>query len=182
MVDLSQTDSHALDRGRPALVEALWYFVAQPLVASRMIFSPAIRVAILRLFGAKIGRGVVMAKPGLTVKFPWRLSIGDFCWFGAGVVIDNLSPVTIGSNVVVSNEVYFCTDNHDYSDPRMRLFHKPITLEDGSWAAVRCLLCPGVTLGAGAVASAGSVVLKNIPPYEIHAGNPARFVRRRSFR
>ena len=181
-VDLSRSDSSELVRGKPAWFEALWIFVGSPIVESRLVVSSGLRAAILRFFGANIGRNLQLRKPGLKVKFPWYLAIGDNSWIGANVWIDNLAQVTIGSNVCISNEVTFCTGNHDYTDLSMRLFKRPITVEDGSWLGVRTLIGPGVTIGQCAVASAGSVVLNNIPPYEIHQGNPAKFVRSREIR
>ncbi len=181
-VDLSKSDSSELVRGRPAWFEALWLFIGSPLVESRYIVSSGLRASILRFFGAKIGRNLQLKKPGLKVKFPWYLSIGDNSWVGAGVWIDNLAPVTIGANVAISNEVTLCTGNHDYTDPHMRLFRRPIVIEDGAWLGVRTLVGPGVTVHESAIASAGSVILKDIPANEIHAGNPARFVRVRRFR
>ncbi|MBV9306568.1 MAG: hypothetical protein JOZ45_10530 [Acidobacteriaceae bacterium] len=79
----------------------------------------------------------------------------------------------------VSQGTYFCTGNHDWTDSSFGLIVKPITLQDGSWAGAKAILAPGVTLGECAIASAGSVVTKNIPPYEIHGGNPAVFLKQR---
>ena len=180
-VDLSKSDSTELVRGRSLYIEALWLFIGSPLVECRFIVSSHIRATLLRIFGARIGANVEMRKRGLRVKFPWSLSIGDDSWIGEDVRIDNLAPVTIGSNVAVSNEAMFCTGNHDYCDPHMLLFKRPIVVEDGSWLGARTLVGPGVTIGTCAVACAGSVVLKDIPPFEVHAGNPAKFVRERRF-
>ncbi len=181
-VDLSKSDASELVRGRPAWLEILWYLFGSPLIQSRWIVSSRLRVLLLRAFGARIGREVVMRKAGLDVKFPWKLEIGDNTWIGANVKIDNLAAVRIGANVVVSNDVYLCTGNHDYSDPHMRLFVQPVALQDGCWVAVRAVVCPGVTVGEGAVLAAGSVANRNVPPFEIHGGNPAVFVRRRNLR
>jgi putative colanic acid biosynthesis acetyltransferase WcaF len=87
--------------------------------------------------------------------------------------------VLIGAHVCVSQAVYLCTGNHDWSLVNMKLFRKPIVLERGSWIGARAVVCPGVVVGEGAIVTVASVASKNVPPYEIHAGNPAGFVRRR---
>lgn len=177
-IDLSHPDNTELDRGAPRLVEALWYFAGQPLVRSYLITSSAFRRWLLRAFGASIGRGVYI-KPGLRVKFPWYLEVGEYSWLGEDLWIDNLAQVTIGAHACVSQGVYLCTGNHDWSSPNMKLFRRQITCERGSWVGAKSVICPGVTVGEGAVVGAGSVVSKDVPPFQIHAGNPARFVRRR---
>ena len=173
-VDLSQPDNSAFDKGRSVLAIGLWHFAGSPLVRSNILPFSGLKCAILRLFGAKIGRGVY-AKPGLRVKFPWYLTVGDHCWLGEDAWIDNLAPVTIGSHVCVSQDAYLCTGNHDWTAPNMKLFRRSIVLEDGSWVGARATVCPGVTLREGAIAAAGSVVMKDVPAYQIWAGNPAAF-------
>jgi putative colanic acid biosynthesis acetyltransferase WcaF len=125
--------------------------------------------------------GVVL-KPGVRVKYPWRLSIGKHSWVGEDVWIDNLVEVRIGANACVSQRAYLCTGNHDWSDQSFGLRVLPIVLEDGSWVGAGALVCPGVRIGHCGVAAAGSVVTKSIPAFEIHSGNPALFVKRRIFR
>ncbi|MGD1070148.1 MAG: WcaF family extracellular polysaccharide biosynthesis acetyltransferase [Bryobacteraceae bacterium] len=177
-IDLSVPDNGELVRGAPLPIEAAWYFFGLPLLRSSLIASSPFRRWLLRLFGAKIGRRVHI-KPGLRVKFPWYLEVGDHTWLGEDLWIDNLAQVTIGPHCCLSQGAYLCTGNHDWSAPNMKLFRRPIRCEQGSWVGAKCVVCPGVTLGAGAVASAGSVIVKDIPAMEVHAGNPASFVRRR---
>jgi putative colanic acid biosynthesis acetyltransferase WcaF len=157
---------------------ALWFFLGSPLVRSSLMPSSELRSWILRLFGARIGRRVVL-KPGIRVKYPWRLSVGDDSWVGEDCWLDNLEQTSIGSNVCVSQGAYLCTGNHDWTDRSFGLIVKPIRLRDGAWVGAKCVIGPGVELGECAVAAAGSVVSRSIPEYEIHAGNPAAFVRRR---
>jgi putative colanic acid biosynthesis acetyltransferase WcaF len=180
-IDLSVPDNTELVRGAPLLVEAAWYFCGLPLLRSHWITSSSFRSRLLRLFGAKIGKGVYI-KPGLRVKFPWYLEVGDHTWLGEDLWVDNLAQVSIGAHCCISQGAYFCTGNHDWSAPDMRLFRKPIRCERGSWVGARSVVCPGVTLGAGAIAAAGSVVTRDVPAMEVHAGNPAGFVRRRELR
>ncbi|MGD0581153.1 MAG: putative colanic acid biosynthesis acetyltransferase, partial [Bryobacteraceae bacterium] len=92
----------------------------------------------LRLFGARIGQGVVI-KPGTRVKFPWRLQIGEHSWIGESAWLDDLSEISIGSNCCVSQGAYLCTGNHDWSDPAFRLIVRPIVLCDGSWVGAHAV-------------------------------------------
>ncbi len=180
-VNLSKPDNSLLIRGRPLVIEALWYFIGSPLVRSEWLPISSLKRFVLRCFGARIGQGVYI-KPRVRVKFPWYLSVGHHSWLGEGLWIDNLAPVTIGSHVCVSQEVYLCTGNHDWSHPNMKLTRKPIELKNGSWVAARSVICPGITVGECAVVTGGSVVTRDVGEYEIHGGNPATFLRPRNIR
>jgi putative colanic acid biosynthesis acetyltransferase WcaF len=122
-----------------------------------------------------------VVKPGVRVKYPWLLKIGDFSWIGEDAWIDNLAMVQIGSHVCVSQGAYLCTGNHDWSDPRFGLIVRPIKIGDGAWVGAKALVCPGAELGAGAVAAAGSVVAGILEPNTIYSGNPAEAVKARVF-
>lgn len=180
-VNLCGYDNSWYKPGGSLAKRAAWFFLGQPLLRCSWIPSSAMRIHLLRLFGARIGGGVVI-KPSVEVKYPWHLIVGEHCWIGEHVWIDNLTRVQLGSNVCVSQGAYLCTGNHDWTDPHFGLMIAPIHLEDGAWAGAKCILAPGTTLGAGAIAAAGAVVTGNIPAYEIYAGNPAKYVRRRIMR
>ena len=165
-------------RGLPAFVEALWIIVQWLLVACDLPGS-AHRKFLLRLFGARIGRGVVI-KAGVRIKFPWRLQVGDYSWIGENSWIDNLGIVTIGSNVCVSQNAYLCTGSHDWNSPTFDLVVKPIMIEDGAWIAAQSTVGPGVTVGEGAVLGLGSTTSKDLLPWCVYAGAPAEFVRKRN--
>jgi putative colanic acid biosynthesis acetyltransferase WcaF len=176
--DLSKPDNSELKRGRPFWVEALWYFVGMPLVRSYLIPFSAVKVGVLQAFGARLGKGLYV-KPGLKVKFPWYLKVGDFSWLGEDLWIDNLAMVEIGPHACVSQGVYLCTGNHDWRTLNLKLFHKPIVIEAGAWVGARSVVCPGVVIRNSSIVLAGSVVTKSVPAFEIHGGNPASFVRSR---
>ena len=180
-VDLSVPDNSEYDKGRNWLTIALWHFFGAPILRSNWLPFSSVKVAVLRAFGARIGKGVYI-KPGVQIKFPWYLSVGDYCWLGENVWIDNLAPVTIGSSVCVSQGAYLCTGNHDWSSRNMKLFRKSISLCDGSWVGARSVVLPGTVVGLGAVVAAGSVITKNVPAGHIWAGNPACYVRDRIMR
>jgi putative colanic acid biosynthesis acetyltransferase WcaF len=133
------------------------------------------------LFGASIGRDVVIHSE-VVVKYPWHLQVGNNCWIGERVWIDNLTSVTLGSDVCLSQGAYICTGNHDWCDSTFGLIVCPVEIQRGAWAGAKSVLLPGVTLAEGAVASAGSVVARTIPAWEIHGGNPASFLRAREIR
>jgi putative colanic acid biosynthesis acetyltransferase WcaF len=179
--DLHSYDNSWYSPGRNWFVRSVWFFVGSPFLRCQLLPFSSVRRFILRCFGAKLGPGVVL-KPGIRVKYPWLLSIGKHTWIGEDVWIDNLVEVGIGSNACLSQGAYLCTGNHDWSDELFGLQVLPIELEDGAWVGARAMIGPGVRIGQSGVAGAGSVVTKSIPPFEIHSGNPARFVKRRIFR
>ena len=179
-VDLAAYSADGFERGRPRLVEAAWLLL-QAMFFGSWLPGSRWRAGLLRLFGARIGRGVVL-KPAIQVKFPWRLSIGDHSWIGERAWLDNLTEIRIGSYCCISQGAYLCTGNHDWTDPAFKLVAKPIVMCDGAWVAARAIICPGVTLGECSVAAVGSVVTHDIPTGEIHAGNPAGFARKRVLR
>lgn len=167
------------DRGRAAPIEVLWGLVG--LLFSSQCPGSAWRAATLRLFGAKIGKDCVF-KPGVRIKFPWRLRCGNYSWIGECCWIDNLAQVNIGNNVCISQGVYICTGNHDWGRKSFDLRLGSVTLEDGSWIGAMSRLAPGVTVGRDAVVALGSVITESVGEANIVA--PAPFVQRgvRKFR
>jgi putative colanic acid biosynthesis acetyltransferase WcaF len=180
-VDLAAFANSWYNPGKPKWVRVLWFLFGAPVLRSKLLPLSSVRVWLLRAFGASLGEGLVI-KPGVRIKHPWMFTAGDHCWFGEDCWIDNLAPVTLGRNVCISQGAYLCTGNHDWSDPVFGLIVKPIVLGDGAWAGAKSVLCPGVWLGDGAIAAAGSVITGSVPAWEIHAGNPAVFVRKRTMR
>ena len=180
LIRLSRFSKTSFNRGRSVLVQCLWILAAQ-IVAFQFMPLGQVRRWLLQMFGAKIGQGVIL-KGRLRVRYPWRLAIGDDTWIGEDCWIDNWESVTIGSNVCISQSVYLCTGNHDWTDPCFAIKPEPISIGDGGWLGARAVIGPGVSIGTGAIAVIGSVVTKSLPPWEIYAGNPARFVRAREIR
>lgn len=119
----------------------LWYFINLWFMKCHWMPISSMRCALLRLFGAKIGKGVVI-KPGVSVKYPWRLSIGDYSWIGENVWIDNLDNVSIGSNCCISQGAMLLCGNHNYKKSTFDLIIKPITIEDGAWIGAKSVVCP----------------------------------------
>jgi len=174
---LDRYNKRQFHRGRPRIVEALW-LCFQAIAISSWIPGSLHRRLLLRLFGAKIGAGVVL-KPGVRVKFPWRLAIGPHTWVGEDVWIDNLAPVTIGRDCCLSQGVYLCTGNHDWSRETFDLIAMPVTIHDQAWLAAKSVVAPGVVIGEGAVLGLGSVATRNLKEWQVYQGNPAVSVRSR---
>lgn len=180
-VELSRFDNSSYDPGRSRGTQLAWFAIGLPLLRCGWIPFSGFRCHLLRWFGARIGVGVV-CKPGVRVKFPWRLTVGDHSWIGEDCWIDNLANVAVGSNCCLSQGTYLCTGNHDWADEHFALTTGAIRIDDGAWVGARATLLPGVTLHAGAIAAAGSVIARSLPAHEIHGGNPARFLRKRILR
>ena len=160
---------------------AFWFVCNVLFLQNRLNPSSGLKVSILRAFGAKIGKGVVI-KPNVSVKYPWKLEIGDYVWIGENVWIDNLEKVCIGNNVCVSQGAMLLCGNHNYKKSTFDLIVKGITLEDGSWVGAQSVVCPGVTLKSHSILSVGSIATKDLCPYTIYQGNPAVEIRKREIK
>jgi len=166
-VRLDRFDNRSFKRGRPRLTEALWLLCSVLFVRSGLHGS-RLRVWCLRAFGARIGPGVVI-KPHVTVKFPWRLTIGAYSWIGESVWIDNLAEVNIGAHCCISQGSYFCTGSHDWSSETFDLITEQITVEDGAWICAKACLGPGVRVGLGAVLGFASVATIDLAAWTIYS-------------
>lgn len=152
--------------------------IVQAFLVRSWLPGSALRTTLLRWFGAKVGQGVVI-KPGLRVKFPWRLEIGDHCWLGEDLWIDNLAPVVIESHCCLSQGAYLCTGSHDWSKSSFDLVVRPIRLREGAWVGAFAKLAPGTVVGTGAIVALGSVAKGELAAFMVHQGNPAVVVRER---
>lgn len=132
----------------------------------------ALRVGLLRLFGAQIGQGVVI-RSGVNVSFPWRLTVGDHVWIGEEVFILSLAQVTLGSHVCLSQRAFLCTGSHAWAVETFDLKTLPIVVEDQVWVAAQAFVGPGTRIGTGSVIGAGTVLLKSVPAGSLAKGNPA---------
>ncbi len=157
----------------------LWYLTNVFFFQNSLNPSSGIKVALLKLFGAKIGTGVVI-KPGVNIKYPWMLEIGDHCWIGEKVWIDNLGQVSIGNNVCVSQGTMLLCGNHNYKKPTFDLIVKDIILEDGVWIGAQSVVCPGVVCKSHSILTVNSVANTDLEAYSINQGNPAVKVRIRT--
>jgi putative colanic acid biosynthesis acetyltransferase WcaF len=174
VVNLGKYDNSDFDRGAPRWKRGLWVVVRCVFFQNPCPWGSAFRSALLRSFGAKIGKGVSIGN--VNISFPWRLVVGDHVWIGDDVGILSLAQVTIESSVCVARRSFLCTGSHDMRREDFKLKVAPILIRTGSWIAIGSLILPGVTIGEGAVVSAGSVVLKDVPPNCLVRGNPATVV------
>lgn len=157
---------------------AIWYLVN--ILIFRNPFAPFsnIKCSILRLFGAKIGRNIVI-KPRVNIKYPWFLTIGDNTWIGEDVWIDNVAEVKIGSNVCLSQGSMILCGSHDYTSSSFDLIVKSISIEDGVWIGAQATVSPGIECKSHSVLSLKSVATKPLEAYGIYQGNPAKLVKYR---
>jgi putative colanic acid biosynthesis acetyltransferase WcaF len=175
--DLSKYSNDWYQTGGSLLKRMVWYCLSACFLSSFFPFS-GFKIVLLRLFGAKIGKGVVV-KPWVNIKYPWNLIVEDHVWIGERVWIDNLALVKIGSNVCISQEAFIFCGNHNYKKTGFDLMAEPVTLEEGVWIGARAIVCPGVTCCSHAVLAAGSMANRNLEAYAVYQGNPALKVKER---
>ncbi len=165
-------------RGKPGWYAQLWWLVQALLFKTSPQFLYGWRRFLLRSFGAKVGKGVIL-RPSVHTQFPWKVTIGHHSWIGDEVVLYSLGEIIIGNNVVVSQRSYLCTGSHRYDRPAFDIYAVPIVIEDECWLATEVYVAPGVTIGKGTVVGARSSVFKSLPAGKICMGSPAKVVRER---
>ena len=156
----------------------IWYFLNHLIIKNSFITSSSFKIILLKLFGSKIGKGVII-KPGVSIKYPWNLIIGDYCWVGEDVWIDNLEMVIIENNVCVSQGAMLLCGNHNYKKSEFNLIVSKIIIKNGAWIGAKSIVCPGVIVDNHSVLSVGSVATQNMEPYSIYQGNPAKKIKNR---
>jgi len=177
-VDLSSYRNPEYDPGAGILKRAIWILISWLFFQSYLFPVSSFKRALLRLFGAKVGRKVVI-KPAVLIKHPWYLQVGDYTWIGEGVWIDNLVLVEISDNVCLSQGAMLLTGNHNYKSPGFDLITKGIKIQSGAWLGAKSIVCPGVECGSQSILTVGSVATGNLESNQIYSGNPARLVRER---
>jgi putative colanic acid biosynthesis acetyltransferase WcaF len=176
--DLSLFRLPASFRGRSALIVQLWWLVQDTLFQWSPQFLYGWRRFILSLFGAKIGKNVLI-RPSARITYPWKISVGDYSWIGDNVVLYSLGEIKIGSNTVISQKSYICTGSHDFTHLAFDIYANPIEIGDEVWIATDVFVAPGVHVGNGCVIGTRSTVLTNLPSGTICYGNPAKPVKAR---
>ncbi len=176
--DLSKYNNSWYKPGANAFVRFCWYFVNILFFINPLNPFSGVKVFLLRMFGAKLGKGVII-KPSVNIKYPWHLSVGNHVWIGEHAWIDNLTKITIGNNVCISQGAMLLTGNHNYKKPTFDLVVRTIILEDGSWIGAHAIVCPGVVCGQNSILAVNSVATHNMDENMIYQGNPAVSVRQR---
>ncbi|MGL5940606.1 MAG: hormogonium polysaccharide biosynthesis acetyltransferase HpsU [Waterburya sp.] len=171
LVDLSTYDLSNFERGKPGWLVMLWWLVQAIAFPLSLHNFNSFRCFLLRLFGAKIGKQVVI-RPTVRITYPWKVEIGDYSWIGDDVVLYSLDRIIVGSHCVISQKSYLCTGSHDIADKSFALITAPIKIGNGVWIATDCFIASGVSIGSNSVIGARSSVMKNIPSRQVAWGNP----------
>jgi putative colanic acid biosynthesis acetyltransferase WcaF len=179
-VDFTRYDdnnrAYANSIGASKLKQWLWYLCSILFIRNNLVPFSGFRKWVLELFGAYIGKEVRI-RPGVKIKFPWKLTMGDHVWLGEDCWIDNITNVKIGNHVCISQGAMLCTGNHNYKSVGFELVAKPIVLEDGVWIGAKALVAPGITAQSHCMLTAGSVATRDMEAYGIYQGNPATFTK-----
>jgi putative colanic acid biosynthesis acetyltransferase WcaF len=138
----------------------------------------AVRQAYLRACGMHIGNGVCLMRGSLVIR-PEQISIGDHCIIGFNCFLGGEGTIQIGNNVNIASFATLLGGLHDIDDPTFRPILNPIVIEDYAWLATRVIIAGGIRIGRGAVVAAGSVVTRDVPPFHVVAGVPAKKIKER---
>lgn len=176
--DLSKFSVPTEFRGKNPIIVQLWWLVDALFFKTSPQVMYGFRRFLLRLFGARIGKGVII-RPSARITYPWKVSIGDYSWIGDHAELYSLGQITIGTHAVISQRSYICTGSHHFETISFDIYAQPIVIEDQAWVATDVFIGPGVTVGKGAVVGARSTVLKNLEGGYIYAGHPLRQIRQR---
>lgn len=163
-----------VNRGMRILWKIVWFVAYRP---SPIVFH-GWRRFLLRLFGATIERDAY-PYPSTKIWAPWNLEMRSQSCLGPDVDCYCVDRVVIGSRAIVSQYSYLCTATRDYRDLRMPLVTSPILIGEGAWVASDVFVGPGVTIGEGAVVGARASVYRNVEPWTVVGGNPARLIAKR---
>jgi putative colanic acid biosynthesis acetyltransferase WcaF len=174
VIDLSMAPGEGVAWGRNKAIVYLWGVCELLFVTNPWQISSALRIRVLRIFGAEIGEKVTF-RPRTRVKFPWKLHIGDHACIGEGVWIHNQNHVHIGSNAVVSQDAFITTGSHAVRRD-MGLLTSPVHISDGVWVTSRSIILGGAKLGQSSIVAPNSVVPANaaVPANAIFGAAPGR--------
>jgi putative colanic acid biosynthesis acetyltransferase WcaF len=163
------------DRGRSRHIEIAWYFVKVIFFLSPWPWPNRLKRRLLILFGAKVGKSPNI-RPRVSIHFPWKFSMGDYCWIGDSCEILNLEPITMEDHVALAHEVYLAAGGHDIYSRSLAYDNRPIIIKRGTWIATRAMIGPGVEIGENCVVAGGAIVMRSMPENSIIAGNPAKVI------
>jgi len=165
-------------RGKSSLTVQIWWLIQSTLFACSPQFFYGWRRFLLRIFGAKIGEGVII-RPSAKITYPWKVSIGDYSWIGDEVILYSLGEIEIGKNTVISQRSYICTGSHHYTKTNFPIYAKKTVIEDECWLATDVFVAPGLLIERGTVVGARSSVFKDLNSLSVYAGSPAKFIKKR---
>ncbi|MCM1372611.1 MAG: putative colanic acid biosynthesis acetyltransferase [Bacteroides sp.] len=136
------------------------------------------RIFVLKLFGAKIGKGCIVHSSA-KIWYPKNMILGERVCVGPKVDYYNPAPIDIGDKVTISQGAFLCSASHDISSLNKPLITKPIQIDQYAWICAEALVCLGVHIGEGAVVGARSAVFNEVEPWTVVGGNPAKFIKKR---
>jgi len=140
-----------------------------------------LRAALLKLFGANV-YWETQAFGSTNILRPWDVTLGKNVTLGPRVHLYNLNKINIGDNSVLSQDVYLCGGTHDYTKSTLPLLRKDIIVGKNVWISAGAFISPGITIGDGAIIAARAVVIKDVEPWSIVGGNPAKFIKTREIK
>lgn len=164
-------------RRRDQILRVIWACFSLVFRCSPRTFF-GFRRTLLRLFGAKVGRQTNIYSSAV-IYMPWNLTIGDQSSIGEWALVYNLGKITVGNRATISQRAHLCAGTHDFTDPSLPLLKPPIFISDQAWICADAFVGPGTTIGEGAIVGARAVVVKDVEPWSVVAGNPAKFIKKR---
>ena len=164
------------EKAKRALWNIAWTILIRP--CPRGKFFSKWRRFVYRLFGAKLA-DTASVHASARVFMPWNLEMAPYSVIGDNAEIYNPALVKLGRNCVISQHAYLCTTSHNIYSKRHEQIDKPIIMEDRSWVATDAFVGMGVTIGEGAVVGARASVFKDVEPWTVVGGNPAKFIKKR---
>lgn len=165
-------------RGRSALAVQLWWIVQASAFRWSPQFAYGFRRVLLRLFGARVGKGVII-RPSAEITYPWKVTIGDHAWIGDHAVLYSLGNIHIGSHSVISQRSYLCGGDHDYTQIDFPIRGRDIHIGSEVWIAADVFIAPGITVGDGTVIGSRSSVYSDQPDAMVCMGSPCRPIKPR---
>lgn len=166
------------DKVRRLVWMMAWGLLARPFPKS---MASGWKRGLLRAFGAKMASTAVVYSSATVFK-PWLLTMDDHACLADGVDCYNAAPVHIGAYATVSQRAYLCTAGHDITDPDHHQTQAPITIGPRAWVCAEAFVGQGVTVGEGAVVAARAVCIKNVEPWAVVGGNPAKYIKMRKIK
>lgn len=164
---------------REKIARLLWAFVQATLFRSSFHNWYAWRRFLLTRFGASLGQNVRIRRT-VRIECPWNLTAGENCSIGDHAILYCLGPVTLGDRVSISQQAHICAGSHDHTRPDLPLTRPPITIHSDAWIAADAFVGPGVTVGHGVVLGARGCAFKDLPPWTVWGGNPAKQLAQRN--
>jgi putative colanic acid biosynthesis acetyltransferase WcaF len=176
----SNTDPYLMPAFPPGnrVLRAMWGVVYSLLFRTSPRPCHRWRAFLLRCFGAKLGTDVKIY-PRASIWAPWNLVCADTVAIADEAIIYNPSVITLGSHSIISQQAYLCGATHDYDDPDFPLISFPISIGEYAWVCARASVQPGVRLGEGSILALGSVASRDLEPWTVYGGIPARPIKAR---